>query len=49
MEKQSAKTSQMNFRKKYEVGGLTLPDFKVLFTKRVNKLHFNKSDFLKCT
>lgn len=44
VEKPRAKTGQRNF-KKYKVGGLILPDFKDLFTKRENKLYFNKSDF----
>lgn len=48
VEKSRAKSSQTIF-KKYKVSGLMLPDFKALFTKRVNKLHFNKYDFLKCT
>lgn len=44
VEKSKAKSSQTIF-KKYKVSGLMLPDFKALFTKRVNKLHFNKYDF----
>lgn len=49
MANQKAKTSQTILKKKCKVGGLTLSDFKALFTMRVNKLYFNKSDFKKST
>lgn len=48
MEKLSSKTSQTILKKKYKVGLVQL-DCKVLFTKRANKLYFNKSDFKKWT
>lgn len=44
MEKPRSKTSQTILKKKYKVG-LMQPDCKVLFTKSINKLYFNKSDF----
>lgn len=48
MEKPRFKASQTTLKKEYKVGLIQL-DCKVLFTKRVNKLYFNKSDFKKWT